>query len=166
MVLAGLLGRSVSSILHQLACDAYVRQPHREFQVLGKMWSGERLLVECEAGRFTAFLRIAGEVLGILASAPLFAWSTAQERPSPFDASCCFFLATLITFVLYVSSFSLHLNKSGEFAPHPNDGCSDANARRCCSFAGEVIAVVVGDMASLFEDANGQAMLNRLRPRL
>jgi hypothetical protein len=67
------------------------------------------------------------------------------------------FFSSLVTFVLYVSSFSLHFNVVGEFAPHPlESGCSgrEVSARKCCSFIGEVCSVSVGDMASLMEEAN------------
>ena len=154
--LASMLGRSGSAILHRIACDKGVHKEDIEPNWFARTYGSDKLLEDCESGRFTSLLRLSGEILGIASVAPLFCWATSQERPAPFDASCAFFVASLVTFVLYVSSFSLHLNVVGEFAPHPREiGCGgDANARKCCSFVGEVFTVSVGDMASLLEEAN------------
>lgn len=159
--LASMLGRSGLAILHRIASEGFARQQQQQGYVVSpsrfaQMYGSDRLLADCESGRFTRLLRLTGELLGILLAAPLYSWSTSQERPSPFDASFAFFVASLVTFVLYVSSFALHLNVVGEFAAHPRgNGCGgEANARRCCSFVGEVVSVSAGDMASLFEEGN------------
>jgi len=154
--LASMLGRSGLAILHRIASESFARRYDVKSNWFSRTYGADKLLADCESGRFTWLLHLLGEMMGIVAVAPLYCWSTAQERPAPFDASCAFFVASLVTFVLYVSSFALHLNVVGEFAPHPRDsGCSgEANARKCCSFVGEVFSVSVGDMASLFEEAN------------
>ena len=154
--LASMLGRSGLAILHRIASESFARTDTFQTNWFSRIYGPHKLVVDCESGRFTGLLRLCGEVLGIMAVAPLYCWSTGQERPAPFDASCAFFVASLITFVLYVSSFSLHLNVTGEFAPHPREsGCGgEVNARKCCSFVREVFSVSVGDMASLLEEAN------------
>lgn len=152
VVLSSLLGRSATTILHRIASSGFAESPARRgFRI----YPLEHLIADCESGRLTRYLYIGGEILGVLAVAPICSWSLSDERPTPFDGTCCLFLSSLVTLVLYVSSFSLHLNAVGEFAPHPRgDGCSDAQVRRCGSFLFEVVAVSVGDMASLFEEAN------------
>jgi hypothetical protein len=114
----------------------------------------DRFAGDCESGRLTRYLNIVGEIMGVLLVAPLCSWALAHERPAPFDGTCCLFISSLVTLVLYVCSFSLHLNVVGEFAPHPRDGCSDAHARRCGSFLCEVATVSLGDMASLLDETN------------
>ena len=155
LALATMLGRSGVAILHGIASESFARTANGEPNWFSCVYEKDQLLTDCENGRFTLFLRLSGEILGIVAVAPLYCWSTSQERPAPFDASCAFMVTSLITFVLYVSSFSLHLNVSGEITPRPRENCgSEADARRCCSFVYEVFSVSVGDMASLFEEAN------------
>jgi hypothetical protein len=152
--LATMLGRSGVAILHGIASESFSRSANGEPNWFSRVYGKDQLLTDCESGRFTRLLRLSSEILGIVAVAPLYCWSTSQERPAPFDASCAFTVASLVTFVLYVSSFALHLNVAGEFAPHPREsGCgAETDARR--SFVCEVFSVSVGDMASLFEEAN------------
>jgi hypothetical protein len=109
---------------------------------------------DCKSGLLTYNLNIVGEIVGVLAVAPLCSWSLSHERPAPFDGTICLCISSLVTFVLYVCSFSLHLNVVGEFTAHPRDGCSSEKTRRCGSFLCEVVTVSVGDMASLFDEAN------------
>jgi hypothetical protein len=155
VVLSSLLGRSAATILHRIAASSFAESPARRRIWLPRQYPLDRLIADCESGRLTQYLYIGGEILGVLAVAPICSWSLSDEKPSPFDGTCCLFLSSLVTLALYVCSFSLHLNAVGEFAPHPRgDGCSDAQARRCGSFLFEVVAVSVGDMASLFEEAN------------
>lgn len=165
--LASMLGRAGLAILHRIASEGYARRRDvvepTSSSTFAKIYGPDKLVADCKSGRFTKLLRLVGEVLGIIAVAPLYCWSTIQERPAPFDASCAFFCTSLVAFVLYVSSFSLHLNVNGEFAPHPRreSGCGggEVNARKCCSFVGEVCSVSVGDMASLLEEANWSSRL-------
>lgn len=154
--LASMLGRAGLSILHRIASENFAQNGDAGSIWISRLYGSDKLLADCESGRFTWLLRLSGELSGIAVAAPLYCWSTAQERPAPFDASCVLFVSSLVSFVLYVSSFSLHLNVVGEFAPHPREsGCGgEANARKCCSFVGEVCSVSVGDMASLMEEAN------------
>jgi hypothetical protein len=156
MALATMLGRSGVAILHGISSESFARSTNGQPNWFSRVYGKDRLLTDCESGRFRLLLRLSGEILGIVAVAPLYCWSISQERPVPFDASCAFVVTSLITFVLYVSSFSLHLNVAGEFTPHPREsGCGgEVDARRCCSFICEVFSVSVGDMASLFEEAN------------
>lgn len=156
MALATMLGRSGVEVLHGVASESFARSANGERNWFSCVYGKDQLLTDCENDRLTLFLRLSGEILGILAVAPLYCWSTSQERPAPFDASCAFMVTSLITFVLYVSSFSLHLNVAGEITPRSREtGCgSEADARRCSSFVCEVFSVSVGDMASLFEEAN------------
>jgi hypothetical protein len=154
MALASMVGRSASKIMHRIAAESFVRHTRPQRNWLTNLYGAKRLLSDCETGKFTTLLNVTGEIMGIFLVAPLWSWSMSSERPSPFDGTCVLFVISLLSFVLYVCSFSLHLNTFGEFAPHPKDTCGDANTRRCCSFFGEVVAVSAGDMASLFEEAN------------
>lgn len=154
-----MLGRSGLAILHRIATESFARKSDVETHWFSRIYGSDKLLVDCESGRFTWLLRLCGQLVGIAAAAPVYCWSTSQERPAPFDASCALFVSSLVTFVLYVSSFALHLNGNGEFAPHhPREsGCGasgQVNARKCCSFVGEVLSVSVGDLASLMDEAN------------
>jgi hypothetical protein len=156
MALAAMLGRSGVAVLHGIASESFCRSAYGKPNWFSRVYGKDRLFADYESGKFTQLLRLSGEILGIVAVAPLYCWSTSQERPAPFDASCAFTVASLVTFVLYVSSFSLHLNVAGEFAPHPRESGfgGETDARRCCSFVCEVFSVSVGDMASLLEEAN------------
>ena len=154
VVLSGLLGRSSSTILHRIASTSFAESTHRPRFLSSRYYSIEQLVLDCHSGRLTNNLGLGGEILGVLAVGPICSWSLSDERPAPFDGTCCLFIASLVTLVLYICSFSIHLNVGGEFAPHPRDGCSDLQARRCGSFLREVLTVSVGDMASLFEEAN------------
>jgi hypothetical protein len=156
MALASMLGRSASKILHRIAAESYVRHTKPQRNWFTNLYGASQLISDCESGRFTTLLTMTGEIIGIFLVAPVWSWSMSNDRPAPFDGTCVLFVSSLLTFVLYVCSFSLHLNTLGEFAPHPKDTCADAtgSTRRCLSFLGEVIAVSAGDMASLFEEAN------------
>jgi hypothetical protein len=167
MGLASMLGRSASKILHRVAAESYVRHTKPQRNLLSNLYGMNQLISDCETGKFTTLLNMFGEIMGICLVAPLWAWSMSNERPAPFDGTCVLFVTSLLTFVLYVCSFSLHLNTFGEFAPHPKDTCTDAGAKRFCSFLGEVVAVSAGDMASLFEEANWTStpLLGRSRVR-
>lgn len=156
MALATMVGRTASKILHRIAAESFARRPKphaKSGSVVGN-FAISQLLSECETGRFTALLNLVAEILGIFLVAPLWSLSIASGRPAPFNGTCLLFASSLITFVLYVCSFALHLNADGEFAPHPNDVCSDPRWRRCVPFVCEIVAVSAGDMASLFEEAN------------
>jgi len=155
LVLASMLGRLASKILHRIVADSFADNPRsQQISWLARHYSTDQQLSDCETGRFTMMLTIAGEISGIAIVAPLWSWCMSYERPAPFDATCVLYVGSLITFVLYVCSFSLYLNAAGEFGPHPKDSCTDMNTRRCMPFVGEVVAVSAGDMASLFEEAN------------
>jgi hypothetical protein len=149
-----MLGRASSTILHRIASATLAQSKNVPKTGFTSRYGMDRLTSDCESGRFTHKISLIAEIVGVLAAAPLCSWSLAHERPSPFDGTCCLFISSLVTFVLYVCSFSLHLNSVGEFAPHPRDGCSDAHARKCGSFLCEIVTVSVGDMASLFDEAN------------
>lgn len=167
MALASMLGRSASKILHRIAAESYVRNTKPRRNWLSSLYGMHQLVSDCESGRFTSLLTMAGEIFGIFLVAPLWAWSMSNDRPAPLDGTCVLFVMSLLTFFLYVCSFSLHINTLGEFAPHPKDTCTDAGTRKICSFLGEVIAVSAGDMASLFEEANwsSTSLLGRSRSR-
>jgi hypothetical protein len=154
IVLSSMLGRSSSTILHRIAAKSFAECPDRRENWFSSRYGKEKLMRDCKSGLLTYNLNIVGEIVGVLAVAPLCSWSLSHERPAPFDGTICLFVSSLVTFVLYVCSFSLHLNVVGEFAPHPRDGCSDAHARRFGSFLCEVVTVSSGDMASLFDEAN------------
>lgn len=155
VALASMLGRSASTILHRIAAEAFARNPkQQQISFLSKYYTAHRLITDCESGTFTMILNVIGEIAGIICVAPLWAWSMSINRRAPFDGTFILFVSSLITFALYVTSFALHLNKAGEFGPHPKDSCGDVGARKCMPFLGEIIAVSAGDMASLFEEAN------------
>jgi len=163
LALASMVGRSASKILHRIAAESFARQPKP--RSLSQRTS--HLLSECEDGRFTALVNLVAEIAGIFLVAPIWSMSLSSERPAPFNGTCTLYVTSLITFVLYVCSFSLHLNSVGEFAPHPKDSCTESRCRRFLPFVCEVIAVSAGDIASLFEESNWSAtpLLGRERMR-
>jgi hypothetical protein len=154
IVLSSLLGRASSTILHRIASASLAESEVKPNNWFTSRYGMERLISDGESGRLTNKINLIAEVCGVLAVAPLCSWSLAHQRPAPFDGTCCLLLSFLVTLVLYICSYSLHLNVVGEFAPHPRDGCSDLHARKCGSFLCEVATVSVSDMASLFEEAN------------
>ena len=105
----------------------------------------------CRTGGLTTALRLVGEILGMFLVAPLWLWSTTNTRPVPLDATVISFTASLVCLFLYISSFSLHINSHGEFAPHPSESC--VGSRRIFPFILEIVSVAAGDIASLFEEA-------------
>lgn len=169
MALSTMIGRSASKILHRIASESFARRPKHQANNGSAMrrFAMSRLLSDCDTGRFTSLLNLVAEITGIFLVAPLWSLSISSERQAPCDGTCILLVASLITFVLYVCSFALHLNSDGEFAPHPNYSCTDTRWRRFVPFLCEVIAVSAGDMASLFEEANWSAtpLLGRDRIR-
>jgi hypothetical protein len=166
MALATMIGRSASKILHRIASESFAYQP----KVKSKSTTfSSKLLAECESGRFTSLLNLLAEITGIFLVAPLWSMSISNEKEGPLNCTSVLLISSLITFVLYVCSFALHLNSAGEFSPHPKESCTDPRWRRCLSFVCEIIAVSAGDMASLFEEANWSAtpllMHDRCRTR-
>jgi hypothetical protein len=169
MALATMVGRTASKILHRIAAESFARRPRTQPKNGSAIrhFAMTRLFSECETGRFTALLNLVAEITGIFLVVPLWSLSISSERQAPFNGTCILFVSSLISFVLYVCSFALHLNSDGEFAPHPKDSCTDTRWRRCLPFVCEVVAVSAGDMASLFEEANWSAtpLLGRERSR-
>lgn len=159
MALATMIGRSASKILHRIAAESFGRLPRSQRGNTSSLVEAvaSHCLAECESGGFTAFLNLVAEMAGIFLVAPIWSFSIYSERNAPFNATCILFASSLITFALYVSSFALHLNSAGEFAPHPKDNCGDSRWKRCFQFVCEVVAVSAGDMASLFSEANWTA---------
>jgi len=162
LAIASMLGRTAASILHKIACEGYARSVSRQdVHWIESRYGPDRLVSDCRTGKLTNLVHGSGEMIGILVLAPLYAWSTVKHRPTPFDATFCFFMASFVSFAIYVSSFSLHLNVVGEFESHPaRDGTfggenDEARHRqKCWSIAGEALAVPVSDIASLLEEAN------------
>lgn len=155
IALASMLGRSGSKILHRIAAESYARNvsPSRS-SIFGYGYYGmSRFLADCGTGRLTTFLNIASELFGSVFFATLWSWSVASNHRPPWDGTFIFLLSSVATFLLYVCSFSLHLNSAGEFAPHPKENSNSA-LRRFCLFLREIVAVSAGDMASLFEERN------------
>jgi hypothetical protein len=151
LALASMVGRSASKILHRIAAESFARLPKLHI----KSDRTRRLLAECEDGRFTSLINLIAEISGIFLVVPLWSMSISTgERRAPFNGTCILYVSSLITFVLYVCSFSLHLNSVGEFAPHPKDSCANSRGRRIVFFLCEIIAVSAGDVSSLFEEAN------------
>ena len=161
IALASMIGRTASKILHRIAAEWYAKQAKAKQHtgpMLTKYYSMARFTADCETGRFTAILNITFEVFGSLLFATMWSWSVAKGRHAPLDGTSVFFASSLVTFLLYVGSFSLHLNAAGEFAPHPTakngDVSSLSTVRRWLAFLFEIVAVSAGDMASLLEEAN------------
>jgi hypothetical protein len=163
LAFASMLGRTSITVLHRIACDNYASSP-RQRSLISNVYGKARLLSDCQTGKLTSSLHALAETVGIMAVAPLYSWSTFKERPMPFDASCCFFVATFISFVLYVFSFSLHLSIIGEFSvPAATHG--SAGSTQTCAIFGDMMAVPVNDIASLFEEANFSFTRDRLNSR-
>lgn len=162
LALSSMMGMAAISILHRIACENYVSSPRAG--VLARIYGEDRLLTDCQTGKLTFILQSAAELAGILVVAPLYSWSTLRERPTPFDASCCFFAVSLVSFVLYVLSFSLHLNVVGEFDESaPVNG--SLRRKQTCSLVGDVVTVPVSDITALFDDANMSFARERLNSR-
>ena len=165
VALASILGRSSSKILHQLSVECVIRRPNQ----LDFRCSGVRsLFLDGNYGRLTALLCPLSEVIGVIIASPLLSWSLTGTLAAPFDATASLFASSLLCFVLYVCSFSLHLNvKSWSFTSHPGDRCTSMTRHRCVPIIGEAVSVSAGDMASLMEEANWSAtpLLGRSRRR-
>lgn len=160
IALSSIFGHSSSSVLHQVASINFTKGEYTSNHLLSRWYGSSRLMSDCESGNLTHKISSIAEVLGVLVAGSIHAWSVSQDRPTPFDGTSCLFLSSLVSFFLYVCSFSLHLNVVGEFAVHPKEqhgggnDRSDSGVRRCGSFLYEVVTVSVSDMASLFDEAN------------
>ena len=155
MVLFGLLGRASLTILHRIACTSFATRETKPKGWFSEWYGVEKLQCDCRNGKITTRLNFVSEIVGVLAIAPICSWSLEVERPTPFDGTCCLYICCLLALVLYVLSFSLHLNVNGEFAPHPREGCGDVrDMKKCAAFLCEIFAVSVNDMTSLFEETN------------
>ena len=157
IVLSSMLGRASATILHRTATTSYANCGDRTAtDWLAARYGGyDKLITDCQTGDLTNKINFISQILGVVIVSPLCWWSLAQERPAPFDGTCCLLLTSFVAFVLYICSFSLHLNGTGNFAPHPRgDACSEVQAKKCCSFLCEILTVSVSDMASLFDEAN------------
>ena len=153
LALASILGRSASKILHRIATESYLRDA-RQVKFLPNPSSMPGFKMECEMGRWTAFLNIAFEVIGSITSAAVWSWSVSHGSFLPFDSALTFVLLSIAALALYTWSFSLYLNPAGEFAPHPEDSQSVSRMNRLLLFLREIISVSGRDMASLFEESN------------
>lgn len=151
LAVTGVMGMGSITILHRIACENFVANPNRR-NVIGSVYGHERLRADCQTGKFAFVLRTVAEILGILAIAPLYSWSTTRERPTPLDAACCFFVAALVSFVLYVLSFSLRLNVVGEFVEQ-SENIGGGRRKRTCAF-GDLCAVPMSDVRMILEEAN------------
>lgn len=151
--LASMFGRSASKILHRTAAEGFARAALTSNNVVVRVYGASNLLTDCQSGRFTSLLTILGEILGIALVVPLWSWSILSGLSSPWNTTCTFFVASLTALLLYIFSFTLYLNGSGDFSPHPKDSCS-SETRKCFPFIREVFAAAAGDMASLFEESN------------
>lgn len=165
LALASMLGRSGSKILHRIAAESYAQNANPQLtSLLGYgYYSMSRFLADCAKGRLTAFLNIVSELFGAVFFATLWSWSVSSKHRPPLDGTLIFVLSSVAAFLLYVCSFSLHLNHAGEFAPHPKDSFGESTLRRACQFLREVVAVSAGDLASLFQEQNwaNSAVLGR-----
>ena len=150
-------------VLHRLATEWYAKQTNRQNSFLTKYFSMDRFVSDCETGKFTTGVNITCEVLGSLLFSIMWSWSISSGRQSPFDGTCIFFASSLAACLLYVCSFSLHLNPAGEFAPHPKEKRNASGIRHCISLPGEMIVVAVGDILSLMEDKRCTKMVSRSR---
>lgn len=159
LALSSMMGMTAISILHQIACENYVANPKAGRIV--RMYGQQRLLSHCRTGKLTYFLQSVADLIGILIVAPMYFWSTLRERPTPFDASFCFFGVSLVSLFLYILSFSLQLNVVGEFVePAPANG--SARRKQTCAVFGDAVTVPVGDITALLDDANMSFARERL----
>jgi hypothetical protein len=162
LALSSMLGLTSMSILHRIACENYASYPRRG-SCVARMYGEDRLLSHCQTGKLTFLLQSTAAIVGALTVAPVYAWSTLRERPTPFDASFCFFAVALVSCVLYIFSFSLNLNVVGEFV----ESATNISPRRkqTCSMVGDMVAVPYSDMTTLFEEANMSIVRERLDSR-
>lgn len=153
LALASMVGRSASKILHRIAAESYARDA-RQVKFMPNLSTTSSFKLECEMGRWTAFLNIASEVIGSITSAAVWSWSVSHDSFLPFDSALTFVLLSISAFTLYTWSFSLYLNPAGEFAPHPEDSHNASRLNRLLLFLREIVSVSGRDMASLFEESN------------
>jgi hypothetical protein len=151
LALASMMGMTAISILHQIACENYVANPKAGRIV--KMYGHQRLLSHCRTGKLTSILQSVADLIGILIVAPMYFWSTLRERPTPFDASFCFFGVSLVSLFLYILSFSLQLNVVGEFV-EPGIASGPVRRKQMCAVFGDAVTVPIGDITALLDDAN------------
>lgn len=87
--LASMLGRSEITPLHHIVSESFARQDYIEPNWFSRTYGFYWLLTGCESGIFTRLLWPFAEPMEIVTVTPLhYCWSTSQERPAPFDASC------------------------------------------------------------------------------
>lgn len=134
IVLASILGRASSSILHETASVGVKSVAQRHDSIIR--------------------LQFVAEILGVLLVAPFGYWSLQHGRVAPFDGTCCLLLGSLTAIGLYIGSFSLHLNTDGELVSQTQDSHADIPRKRHRSFLCELITVSANDMASLIDETN------------
>ena len=153
IALASMFGRSASKILHRTAAEGFARAAVTSNNIIVRVYGASNLLTDCQSGRFTTLLTIFGEIVGIAVVVPLWSWSVLNGLSSPWNGTCSLYTASLVALALYVFSFALYLNTSGDFAPRPKESCA-SETRKCIPFVREVLVAAAGDMASLFEESN------------
>ncbi len=162
LALSSMMGMTAISILHRIACENYVTNPMAGF--IARCYGQNRLLSDCQTGKLTFILQSVAALIGMLIVAPMYSWSTRRERPAPFDASLCFFGLSLLSFVLYILSFSLQLNVVGEFV-EPTPVTGTPRRKQTCALFGDAVTVPVSDITALLGDANMSFARERLDSR-
>lgn len=147
--IASMVGRSSSSILHFEATKSYVdKLSLRCDSTTGLGATLNRIVQFYRTGGFTYSLGTIGEIAGAFFISFIFAHSAQTSRSFPFDASFSFYTGSLLCSMLYMLSFSLYVDVSGEVTRR---GKIEGSASRC-ELAREVFDVSLSDMASLFTE--------------
>jgi CRAL/TRIO domain len=160
VVLNSILGCASSALLLSIASSHLVDSGSAiSTHWLARFYGGaDRLLLDCELGRFTNKISLASELFGTAVVAVILSWSLGEQRSWPLDGTLCFSIVSFFSALLHLSSFSIHLTRVGDghFSFHAKENlCSrDGRYRRCLSFFYELISVSVSDMASLFDENN------------
>jgi len=157
IAIASMIAKKSSATLHLIATISYVDELSLRCDTrtcLGRLIN--KMVHLSEIGGLTYALGVGGEVMGAIFVAPIFAWSTNQGRPFPFDVSFSFYTGASLCAMLYITSFSLYLKVDGDGTGKYNTGPRNKQSLKCSrAFLGNFYGVLFGDLASLVDTTRG-----------
>eukprot|EP00934_Nitzschia_sp_Nitz4_P004940 Nitzschia sp. Nitz4//scaffold2_size372955//258624//261620//NITZ4_000451-RA/size372955-processed-gene-0.50-mRNA-1//1//CDS//3329546862//4930//frame0 len=153
IVLASLLGRASSTILHRLAATRMAEKEMVPHYWWVKYYGKNNFLQNCESGRMTSHIKFGSEIVGVLLTAPLGWLSLNPELPALLDGTFCLFLSSVVTLMLYALSFRFQLNTAGDLSTN-KEGRNSWRTRRYCAILSRMAVVSLNDMASLLDETN------------
>jgi hypothetical protein len=149
LAISSMLGLSAISIMHQIACENYVKNPVKN--CLSNLFGKNRLLTHCSSGKLSTTIQAVAVTIGNLVVAPIYTWSMRRERPTPLDASITFFALATTCLSLYILSFSFLLARGSS----ENDNLPDSpKKRKTCAFLVNFVTVPFSDVTALLRDLN------------